>query len=124
MEKNDEQILKLICEIILDKKGENIKILDISKLTAVADVIVIASGNSTRQLSAISDDIERKIKKSFKIRPLSIAGRDASEWILLDYNSIIVHLFLTKTREYYNLEELWEKDNNEIPLQKLGLQIP
>ncbi len=124
MEKNDEQILKLICEIILDKKGENIKILDISKLTAVADVIVIASGNSTRQLSAISDDIERKIKKSFKIRPLSIAGRDASEWILLDYNSIIVHLFLTKTREYYNLEELWEKDNNEIPLQELGLQIP
>ena len=124
MEKNDEQILKLICEIILDKKGENIKILDISKLTAVADVIVIASGNSTRQLSAISDDIERKIKKAFKIRPLSIAGRDASEWILLDYNSIIVHLFLTKTREYYNLEELWEKDDNEIPLQELGFQIP
>ncbi len=123
MEKNDEQILKLICEIILDKKGENIKILDISKLTAVADVIVIASGNSTRQLSAISDDIERKIKKAFKIRPLSIAGRDASEWILLDYNSIIVHLFLTKTREYYNLEELWEKDDNEIPLQELGFQI-
>ncbi len=124
MEKSDEQILKLICEIILDKKGENIKILDISKLTTVADVIVIASGNSTRQLSAMSDDIERKIRKSFRIRPLSIAGRDASEWILLDYNSIIVHLFLTKTREYYNLEELWEKDDNEIPLQELGLQIP
>ena len=124
MDKKDEEILKLICEIILDKKGENVKILDISKLTAVADVIVIASGNSQRQLTAISDDIERKVKKNFKTRPLSIAGRDSAEWILLDYNSVIVHLFLTKTREYYNLEELWEKDNNEIPLQKLDIKIP
>jgi len=124
LDKKDEEILKLICEIILDKKGENVKILDISKLTAVADVIVIASGNSQRQLTAISDDIERKVKKNFKTRPLSIAGRDSAEWILLDYNSVIVHLFLTKTREYYNLEELWEKDNNEIPLQKLDIKIP
>ncbi len=121
MEKTDEQMLKLICEIILDKKGENIKILDVTPLTSVTDTIVIASGNSTRQLAAISDEIERKVKKSFKTRPLSISGKELSEWILLDYNSIIVHLFLTKTREYYNLEELWEKDDNQISLQELNL---
>jgi len=121
LDKTDEQILKLICKIIDEKKGEDIKILDVRKLTSVTDVIIIASGNSSRQLTAISDEIERKVKKTFKLRPLSVSGKEASEWILLDYNSIIVHLFLTKTREYYNLEELWERDENRISLQELNI---
>ncbi len=120
MEEKDNKVLKTIIEIMNEKKGEDIKILKVSKLTTIADYIIIVSGNSNRQLIAIAEDIERKLKK-IKKKPLSVVGKASAEWILMDYNDILINIFLTKKRDYYNLEELWERDDNNIPLQKFGI---
>jgi ribosome-associated protein len=114
-------VLNKIIEIINEKKGENIKVLKVSRLTTIADYIIIVSGNSNRQLIAITEDIEKKLKKAGR-KPLSVVGKANAEWILMDYNDILINIFLTKTRDYYNLEELWERDDNSIPLQEFGIQ--
>ncbi len=114
-------VLNKIIEIINEKKGENIKVLKVSQLTTIADYIIIVSGNSNRQLIAITEEIEKKLKK-MKRKPLSVVGKANAEWILMDYNDILINIFLTKTRDYYNLEELWERDDNCISLQKFGIQ--
>ena len=117
----EKNILRKIVEIINEKKGENLKVLKVSPLTTIADYIIIVSGSSNRQLLAITEEIERKLKK-MKRKPLSVVGKSNAEWILMDYNDILINIFLPKTRDYYNLEELWERDDNSIPLQEFGIQ--
>ena len=121
MTEKRNSVLNKIIEIINEKKGENIKVLKVSRLTTIADYIIIVSGNSNRQLIAITEDIEKKLKKAGR-KPLSVVGKANAEWILMDYNDILINIFLTKTRDYYNLEELWERDDNSIPLQEFGIQ--
>jgi len=81
-----------------------LKLKDISNIT---DYMVICHGNSTRQSSAISDEIQRKLRKDFKIKPFGVEGKTGSEWILVDYVDFIIHLFTEETRQKYALEKLW-----------------
>lgn len=95
-----------IAEIISDKKGSDIIILDTGKVSSIADYFVIATAESERQAKAIIDDIEKKMKGTQKLAP----GGDfesSSGWVLLDYLDVIVHIFDPGTRDFYNLEELW-----------------
>lgn len=98
-----------IFEIIEDQKGLDIKVVDVRGKSSVCDYIVIASGTSSRHVRGISEVIQRKLKE-FKFRPLSVEGTETSEWILMDYDSVIVHLFKPETRELYKLEDMWEID--------------
>ncbi len=97
-----------IVEIASDKKGNDIVMLRTAELTSMADFFVIASGRSDRQVSALSGAIVDELRRD-GIRPLGIEGRASSRWVLLDFGSVIVHVFAPEEREYYGLERLWNK---------------
>jgi ribosome-associated protein len=97
-----------IVEIASDKKGNDIVMLRTAELTTMADFFVIASGRSDRQVAALSGAIVDELRKE-GIRPIGVEGRESSRWVLLDYGSVIVHVFAPEEREYYGLERLWGK---------------
>ena len=90
-----------------DNKGQNVTVLDLRDQTVIFDYFVIATGSSQRQLRAISDAIDDVLQKELGHSRLGTEGYQDSKWILLDYGSIIVHLFDTASRDYYALEDLW-----------------
>lgn len=90
----------------LDKKAENISLLDLRNGSAFTDFFIIATGTNIRQVQAIADGIEESLKKIGQ-RPSLIEGYERAEWILLDYFDFIVHVFTPATREFYALERLW-----------------
>jgi ribosome-associated protein len=100
--------LKVILEAIDDKKGNNIVSIDLSNIeTAVTDYFVITNADSTTQVSAIAHEIEKATSKKLKEKVWKSEGYENLQWVLLDYGSIVVHVFQTPYREFYKLEELW-----------------
>jgi ribosome-associated protein len=97
-----------IVEIASDKKGNDIVMLRTTELTTMADYFVICSGRSDRQVKALAEAITEELRAD-GIRPLGVEGRQSSRWVLLDYGSVIVHVFMPEEREYYGLERLWSK---------------
>lgn len=91
-----------------DKKASDIVLLRTSELTTMADYFVIASGRSDRQVQALSRAIVDELRDD-GIKPLGIEGMRTARWVLLDYGSVIVHLFAPEEREYYGLERLWSE---------------
>jgi len=90
-----------------DNKGQNVTVLDLRDQTVIFDYFVIATGSSQRQLRAISDAIDDVLQKELGHPRLGTEGYQDSKWILLDYGSIVVHLFDAASRDYYGLEDLW-----------------
>lgn len=90
-----------------DNRGHNVVVLDMREQTRAFDYFVLATGTSNRQLRAMSDAIDDVLQKQFGHRRLSREGYEDSRWILLDYGSIVIHLFDEATRDYYRLEDLW-----------------
>jgi len=103
-----EDLKVAIIKAIEDKKGHNIASIHIGKIeNSITDYFIICNAQSNTQVNAISDGIERDIKTNLKERPWKVEGRDNSQWIVMDYSSIIVHIFQTPYRDFYKLEELW-----------------
>jgi ribosome-associated protein len=98
-----------------ENRGEDIVILDMRTITPVFDYFVIATGNSRRQLHAISEEIERVLKEELRDKRMGIEGYDESRWILLDYGNVVIHLFDQETREFYALEDFWSQASR-VPL--------
>lgn len=98
--------LKTAAKAALDKKAEDLRILDLRATSAFTDFFIIMHGNSGRQNAAIADAVEDALKKA-KIRPLGVEGKAHGEWILLDYGAFIVHVFSRAARDYYAMEKLW-----------------
>jgi ribosome-associated protein len=96
-----------------DAKAVNVKVLDVRGLTDIADVMVIASGNSDRHVKSIADRVVEKAKQS-GFRPLGKEGERDGEWVLVDLQDIIVHVMLPRVREFYGLERLWD-NGADIP---------
>lgn len=90
----------------LDRKAYDLVVLDTAGLTSVADYFVICSGRSDTQVQAIADAIEQA-GDALGIRPLAVEGREQSRWMLLDYGDVVIHVFYTPVREFYDLERLW-----------------
>jgi ribosome-associated protein len=97
-----------IVEIASDKKGNDIVMLRTAELTTMADFFVICSGRSDRQVQALAGAIVDELRDD-GIRPIGTEGKSSARWILLDYGSVIVHVFAPEEREYYGLERLWGK---------------
>ena len=89
-----------------EKKGENIKVINITNVSLLADYFIIVSANNKSQLQALIDNIQIKTKEK-NIDSCKIEGHKSYNWVLLDYNDVVVHIFDTKSREYYNLEKMW-----------------
>ena len=95
-----------IANILDNKKAEDIKILHIGDLTSIGDYFIVATGNSSTQVKALSDEVDR-VLSSEGIEPKRIEGLSGASWILMDYYEVIVHIFQKETREFYQLERLW-----------------
>lgn len=104
----NSKIFKTIIHAIQEKKGEHIVSLDLRKIPeAVADFFIICQANSNTQLKAIADFIEEDVKKNCLETPYKHEGRQAQQWILIDYVNIVVHVMLPEPRKFYQLEEMW-----------------
>jgi ribosome-associated protein len=106
---NPADFVKLCQKWIDDRLGINTKIIDVRGKSSLADFIVITSGNSVRQVHAISQNIQDSASQ-MGIEPKSVEGEQESRWVLLDYYDVIIHVFNEEEREFYNLERLWQDD--------------
>jgi ribosome-associated protein len=111
------EALRLALAAFEDKKAFDIVLLDISKVASFASYFLMCSGDSSRQIQAIADEVEKKLKEN-GIRPNHIEGYRHAEWILLDYVDVVVHIFSKSARAYYDLERLW-RDGKRLDAQKL-----
>ena len=98
--------LDLYIKAALGKKALGLVVLDVRELTSVADIFIICSGRSNRQVTAIAEHIQTYLKKH-RIRPLSVEGKNKGLWVLLDYGHVIIHVFYEPLRSFYDLEGLW-----------------
>ncbi|HYO83057.1 MAG TPA: ribosome silencing factor [Bryobacteraceae bacterium] len=97
------------------KKALDIVVLDLREITSLADYFIICTGTNVRQNQAVSDEIHQKVKERGDL-PISIEGYENAEWVLIDYGDVIVHIFLDRTRTYYDLERLWRHARRvEVP---------
>ncbi len=111
-----ERALK-IANILNDKKAQNVMIIDIEALTIIADCFVIASGRTPVQVRALCEEIEEKMEAEGEYA-LRKEGFETAKWIVLDYGDILVHVFQTEEREFYNIERLWEDGTNVIRIEE------
>lgn len=109
-------VARVAAQAAYDKKAEDIVVLDLTSLSDVCDYFVIATASNRRLADSVIDEIEEKVAAACSEHPFSIEGRDEGSWILMDYGSVIVHVFTTEARDYYRLEKLWG-DAPELALE-------
>ena len=114
---DSKEMLKVIIDALQDKKAEDIRVIDISNVSVIADYFVIASGSNTNQIQAMVDNVEEEMFKAGYDDP-KVEGYNTASWILLDYNDVIVHVFSEDDRAFYNIERIW-RDGKEIDINSL-----
>lgn len=116
-EKNAKEMVKTAVAALQDKKGEDIRVIDISGVTVIADYFIIASGSNPNQVQALVDNVEEQMYKAGYDDP-RVEGYNTVSWVLLDYNDVIVHVFSQDDRLFYDLERIW-RDGKEIDVDSL-----
>lgn len=109
----EKSLLEKIINLLEDKKGIDIKVMDVKEETTLSDYFLVVSGTSNTHIKALADNVEIELKKQ-NIYPNKIEGYNTSTWILMDYGDVVVHIFTEQERQNYNLEELWEKAKETI----------
>lgn len=121
MQKEKKISSKKLCDTIVEgmqeNKAKDITVLDLRKISgAICDYFIICSGDSNTQVDGISTSIQKYTRKELKEKPWHIEGKNGSEWILLDYVNVVVHIFQKELRSHYDLEDLWaDADVTRIP---------
>ena len=109
-------LARRVVELAEDKKAADIVLLDLGELTTLADAFVICSGGSERQISAIADGIVEGLREE-RVKPIGREGTPESHWVLLDFGSVIVHVFTPPERDYYQLEKHWSGARTVVRVQ-------
>jgi ribosome-associated protein len=112
-----KEALKIAVKAVDDKKASDIVVLDISGVATFANYFLLCTGDSSRQIHAIADEVEQKLEAS-GLRPSHIEGYQHAEWVLMDYIDLVVHIFSKNARAYYDLERLW-RDGKRLDAEKL-----
>ena len=108
---------KLIVKALDDKKGKDIKVIDISEISVIADYFIIADGSNINQVQAMANNVEEMLGKE-KVSPKQIEGYRSGNWILMDYHDVIVHVFMEEDRLFYDLERIW-RDGKDVNIASL-----
>jgi ribosome-associated protein len=117
------QQLALQCsEAALDKKAEDLVILDLRGLSSFTDFFIVASGNSEPHLKAVAQGVEEKLREHHQVRPSRVDGFPTSQWVVMDYGDVLVHLFHQTKRSLYALEDLWG-DAPRLPLNADAVNV-
>ena len=115
-----KEMARIAYNALSDKKGEDVKIIDITGISVLADYFIIANGNSDSQVSALIDNVEEELHKAgYPLRQRE--GQASGSWVLLDFGDIIVHVFDKENRLFYDLERIW-KDGKDITAEELEKQ--
>lgn len=109
MPERDDQLLEVVREALEDRKARDIQVLDISERSGFADYFVIATGTSDRHVGAIIDHVREATKHAGYPAASGVEGEAAGDWLLLDLDSVVVHVMRAETRAFYNLEALWDE---------------
>jgi ribosome-associated protein len=104
---NDMELLQKMMEILRDMKAEDPVILDLRDLTAMTDFFLVAHGGNVRHVGAMGRELEERLARELGTKPHHVEGVRTSRWVLMDYGTVIVHLFLEERRKYYGLESIW-----------------
>lgn len=105
---NSEELVLIMAEAVKEKKGDNIKILDLRGLDyAVTDFFIVCEAQSSTQINAIFESIDDIVKQKLNQDPFQIEGKEEASWILMDYVDVVAHIFKPEAREFYRLEALW-----------------
>ena len=113
-----KKMAKLAYQALDEKMGEDIKVIDISGISVLADYFIIASGSNRNQVQAMVDSVQEDLYKKAGVEAKQIEGYQTANWILLDYADIIVHVFDEENRLFYNLERIW-RDGKDIAIEEL-----
>lgn len=117
---NSLETARLAIEALEDKKAEDIRVIDISEVSVIADYFIIAGGSNRSQIQALSDNVEEKLGKS-GVYAKQIEGYQTANWVLLDFGDVIVHIFDKENRLLYDLERIW-RDGKQVDLDSLKKQ--
>ncbi|HKK45166.1 MAG TPA: ribosome silencing factor [Balneolaceae bacterium] len=112
---DSEKLLDVITDALLNKKAEDITVLDVHELTTLADKFVVCHANTDVQIKAIADNVNKETKEKLNEKAWKEEGRETRRWVILDYVNVVVHIFKKELREYYALERMW----NDAPLKKI-----
>lgn len=104
---DSDKLIDVISEALLEKKAEEIVILDVHKLTTLADKFIICHATSDVQIKAIADNVSKETNEKLNEKPWKEEGRETRRWVILDYVNVVVHIFKKELREYYALEKMW-----------------
>lgn len=107
---------QLCAQYISAKKGQQLRILDVSALSSLTDYLVLATGTSDRHVQAVAEAVHLGLKKDHSLQPLAVEGMETATWVLLDYGDVMVHIFQQATRQFYDLDGLW-CEAPELPWQ-------
>ncbi len=107
-----EQLNKLVIDALENHKAIDIRNIDVRGITSIADYMIIATGNSNRQVKALADKVEQSVKDKGLV-PLGSEGVEEGDWALIDLGDIIVHIMRPPIREYYQLEKLWDTESRK-----------
>lgn len=116
--KQSKELVKIAVKALDDKKGEDIKIIDISNVSVLADYFIIANGNNKNQVQALVDNVQEELDK-VGVQVKQVEGYRMGNWILLDYGDIIIHVFSKEDRLFYDLERIW-RDGKDISIEELN----
>lgn len=101
------ELARAIVDLLEQKKGEDIVLLELKQLCSFTDYFIICSAGSERTMKALANELQKAVKMQYAMNTWGVEGESVNGWILLDYGDVIVHLFSPVLREYYQLEELW-----------------
>lgn len=117
VQKDSKQMAKLAIAALEEKKANDIRIIDISDVSVLADYFIIASGSNRNQVQAMADEVEEELYKA-GYKENQVEGYQTANWILMDYRDIIVHIFDEENRLFYDLERIW-RDGSEVSKEAL-----
>lgn len=112
---DSDKLIEIITNALLDKKAEDIIVLDVHELTTLADKFVVCHANTDVQIKAIADNVNKETNEQIGEKAWKEEGRESRRWVILDYVNVVVHIFKKELRDYYSLERMW----NDAPVRKI-----